>query len=75
MSPCSSNWLYDLCSSVNIVEPYCTLIHIISKAFEQIKKEFFDDLKNYNEILKSRNERDRLESEINNLEMQLIKEK
>ena len=49
--------------------------NINNKTFEQIKKEFFDDLKSYDEILGSRNERDRLQSEIKNLEMQLIKEK
>ena len=49
--------------------------NINNKTFEQIKKEFFDDLKSYDEILGSRNERDRLQNEIKNLEMQLIKEK
>jgi hypothetical protein len=49
--------------------------NIENKTFEQIKKEFFDDLKSYEEILGSRNERDRLQSEIKNLEMQLLKEK
>jgi hypothetical protein len=46
-----------------------------NKTFEQIKKGFFDDLKNYGEILGSRNERDKLKNEIKNLERQLIKEK
>ena len=46
-----------------------------NKPFEQIKKEFFNDLKNYEEVLRSRNERDRLQSEIKNLELQLIHEK
>ena len=46
-----------------------------NKTFEQIKKEFFNDFKNYDEVLRSRNERDRLQSEIKNLEMQLINEK
>ncbi|HJU59065.1 MAG TPA: helix-turn-helix domain-containing protein [Nitrososphaeraceae archaeon] len=46
-----------------------------NKTFEQIKKEFFEDLKNYDEILGSRKEKDRLQNEIKNLEMQLIKEK
>ena len=46
-----------------------------NKTFEQIKKEFFDDLKNYDEILGSRNERDRLQKEIKNLEIQLRKRK
>ena len=49
--------------------------NINNKTFEQIKKEFFDDLKNYDEILRSRNERDRLQNEIKNLEIQLRKEK
>jgi hypothetical protein len=46
-----------------------------NKTFEQIKKEFFDDLTSYDEILRSRKEKDRLQNEIKNLEMQLIKEK
>jgi hypothetical protein len=46
-----------------------------NKTFEQIKKEFFDDLKNYDEILRSRNERDGLQREINSLKIQLEKEK
>ena len=46
-----------------------------NKTLEQIKKEFFDDLKSYEEILGSRNERDRLQSEIKNLEIQIIREK
>jgi hypothetical protein len=45
------------------------------KTFQHIKKEFFDDLKNYDEILGSRNKKDRLQNEIKNLELQLIKEK
>jgi CENP-B N-terminal DNA-binding domain len=45
------------------------------KTFQDIKKEFFNDLKNYDEILGSRKEKDRLKNEIKNLEMQLIKEK
>ena len=46
-----------------------------NKTFEQIKKEFFNDLKIYDKILGSRNERDRLQNEIKNLEVQIIKEK
>jgi hypothetical protein len=49
--------------------------NIDNKTFAQIKKEFFDDLKSYEEILGSRNERDRLQREIKNLEIQLEKEK
>jgi len=45
------------------------------KTFEQVKKEFFDDLKSYDEIFRSRNERDRLQNQIKNVEMQLEKEK
>jgi hypothetical protein len=46
-----------------------------NKTFEQIKTEFFDDLKNYDEIIGSRKKKDRLQNEIKHLEMQLIKEK
>jgi hypothetical protein len=46
-----------------------------TKTFEQIKKEFFDDLKSYDEILASRKDKDRLKNEIKNLENQLLKEK
>jgi hypothetical protein len=49
--------------------------NINNKTFEQIKREFFDDLKNYDEILGSRKEKDRLQNESKNLKMQLIKEK
>jgi len=49
--------------------------NINNKSFEQIKKEFFDDLKNYDEIFRSRNKRDGLQREIKNLEIQLVKEK
>ena len=41
-----------------------------NKSLDEIKKEFFDDLKNYHEIVRSRKKRDRLQSEIKNLEMQ-----
>ena len=39
-----------------------------NKSLDEIKKEFFDDLKNYHEIVRSRKKRDRLQSEIKNLE-------
>src|SRR5688500_15241648 len=39
-----------------------------NKNIDEIKKEFFDDLKNYHEIVRSRKKRDRLQSEIKNLE-------
>ena len=40
-----------------------------------MKKEFFDDLKNYGEVINSGNEKKRLQNEIKHLEMQIIKEK
>ena len=46
--------------------------NINNKSFEQIKNEFFDDLKNYDEIFRSRNKRDGLQREIKNLEIQLV---
>jgi hypothetical protein len=46
-----------------------------NKTFEQIKKEFFNDLKNYEEVLRSRKEKGQLQREIKNLEIQLEKEK
>ncbi|MGE3517297.1 MAG: hypothetical protein AB7H53_19350 [Hyphomicrobium sp.] len=46
-----------------------------NKTFENIKKEFFNDLKNYDEILRSRNEKDRLQKDIKNLEIKLEREK
>jgi chromosome segregation ATPase len=46
-----------------------------NKSLDEIKKEFFHDLKNYHEIISSRKKRDRLQSEIKNLEMQMIKER
>lgn len=59
---------------------YDTLIEIEwenknRKSLNEIKKEFFDDLKNYHEVIRSRNERDRLQSEIKNLEMLKMKER
>ncbi len=57
---------------------YDTLIEIERenknrKSLDEIKKEFFDDLKNYHEVIRSRNERDRLHNEIKNLEMLKMK--
>ncbi len=46
-----------------------------NKNLDEIKKEFFDDLKSYDEIIRSRKERDRLQSEVKNLEIQTIKER
>jgi hypothetical protein len=46
-----------------------------NKSFDEIKKEFFYDLKNYYKVVGSRNERDRLQAEIKNLETLKIKER
>ena len=46
-----------------------------NKSLDETKKEFFDDLKSYDEIIRSRKERDRLQSEVKNLEIQTIKER
>ena len=46
--------------------------NINNKTLEQIKK-FFNDLKFYDKILGSRNERDVLQNEIKNLERHIIK--
>jgi hypothetical protein len=46
-----------------------------NKNLDEIKKGFFNDLKNYNEVIRSRNERDRLETELKNLEMLKVKER
>lgn len=42
---------------------------------DEIKKEFFNDLKNYDVVIRSRNERERLQSELKNLEIKIIKER
>jgi len=58
---------------------YDTLIEIArennNKSIDEIKKVFFNDLKSYEEVIRSRNERDRLKSELKNLEMLKIKER
>jgi uncharacterized coiled-coil DUF342 family protein len=46
-----------------------------NKTFENIKKEFFNDLKNYDEIIRSRNKKDRLQKDIKNLEIKLERER
>jgi hypothetical protein len=46
-----------------------------NKTLDEIKKGFFNDLKNYNEVIRLRNERDRLETELKNLEMLKAKER
>ena len=44
-----------------------------NKNLDEIKIEFFDDLKCYDETIVSRKKRDRLQSEVKNLEIQTIK--
>ena len=43
--------------------------------FDEIRKKFFDDVKNYEEVIGSRNEIDRLKNELKNLEVQTMKER
>ena len=43
--------------------------------FDEIRKEFFDDIKNYEEVIGSRKERERLKNELKSLEIQIMKER
>ena len=43
--------------------------------FNEIRKQFFDDVKNYEEVIGSRKEIDRLKNELKNLEMKTMKER
>ena len=43
--------------------------------FNEIRKQFFDDVKNYEEVIGSRKEIDRLKDELKNLEMKTMKER
>ena len=43
--------------------------------FDEIKKKFFNDVKNYEEVIGSRKEIDRLKNELKNLEFQTMKER
>ena len=43
--------------------------------FDEVRKEFFDDVKNYEEVIGSRRERDRLKEELKILEVQTMKER
>jgi hypothetical protein len=45
------------------------------QVFEETKKEFFNDIKNYEEIIGSRKERERLKNELKILEEQTMKER
>jgi hypothetical protein len=59
-----------------------TLINILNEIglehnqdFDDIRKKFFDDLKNYEEIIGSRKEIERLKNELKNLEIQISNER
>jgi hypothetical protein len=43
--------------------------------FDETKKEFFDDIKNYEEVIGSRKEIERLKNELKRLEFQIVKER
>jgi hypothetical protein len=43
--------------------------------FNEVRKKFFDDLKNYEEVIGSRKEIERLKNELKNLEIQIRKER
>src|SRR5215208_110118 len=46
-----------------------------NQEFDEIRKEFFDDIKNYEEVIGSRKERERLKNELKSLEIQIMKER
>jgi hypothetical protein len=46
-----------------------------NESFDGIRKKFFDDVKNYEEVIGSRKEIDRLKHELKNLEAQTMKER
>jgi outer membrane murein-binding lipoprotein Lpp len=59
-----------------------TLINLLNEIgleknqeFEELRKVFFQDLKNYDEVIGSRKEIDRLKNEQKNLEVQILKER
>jgi len=59
-----------------------TLINMVNEIglennqdYDEIRKEFFDDVKNYEEIIGSRKEINRLKNEIRSLEIQISKER
>jgi hypothetical protein len=45
-----------------------------NQSFDEVRKEFFDDLKNYEEVIESRREIDRLKNELEILEVQTMKQ-
>ena len=59
-----------------------TLINVLNEigkennqSFDEIRKQFFDDLKNYEEVIESRREIDRLKNELKILEVQTMKQR
>ena len=46
-----------------------------NEEYDEIIKKFFDDVKNYEEVIGSRKEIDRLKNELKNLEDQTMKER
>ena len=43
--------------------------------FDEIRKEFFDDIKNYEEIIRTRKEIERIKNELKSLELQIMEER
>ena len=46
-----------------------------NQKYDEIRKEFFDDVKNYEEVIGSRKEIERLKNELKSLEVQTMKER
>ena len=64
------------------IKEFRTLINMLNEIglennqnFDDIRKEFFDDVENYEEVIGSRNEIDRLKNELKSLEVQTMKER
>ena len=64
------------------IEELRTLINMLNEIglennldFDEIRKKFFDDVKNYEEVIGSRKEIERLKNELKNLEIQTMKER
>ena len=64
------------------INEFRTLINMLNEIglennqnFDEIRKEFFDDVKNYEEVIGSRNEINRLKNELKSLEVQTMKER
>ena len=64
------------------IKEFRTLINMLNEIglennqnFDEIRKEFFDDVENYEEVIGSRNEINRLKNELKSLEVQTMKER